>query len=105
MAGSKLVKFYTFAAQHQCLVPSCYNPVELHHVKGGVSLKTRTALPRRNGLAEALVVPLCAEHHRTSRDSVHELGEAAFEESHGLPEGFLIAFAASLLAAHVMGLK
>jgi hypothetical protein len=102
---SKLAKFYTFAAQHSCLVRNCYNDVELHHVAGAVSLKTHSYLARRNGLAEALVVPLCSAHHRTGADSVHQIGEAQFEQRHGLPEGFLIAYAGSLLAAHLLGAK
>lgn len=105
MATSKLSKFYAFAAQHSCLVPGCYNAVELHHVNGGISLKTRTPLPRRNGLAEALVVPLCAEHHRVGKESVHSLGETQFEQTFGFKNGALIAFSASLLAAHLLGAK
>jgi hypothetical protein len=105
MPSIKLARFYSFAAQHPCAAGHCHEPVELHHITGGVSLKNGLQLARRQKHAEALVVPLCARHHRTGTDSVHMMGEAGFERFHNQPEGHLLGLAASLLAAYVMGAK
>jgi hypothetical protein len=37
------------------------------------------------------VVPLCARHHRTGRDSYHKLGPRAFERQHGLDLRAIVA--------------
>lgn len=93
--------YYGFAASRVCLVPRCGRPAELHHLAGGVSLATGLPLPRRKGAARALVVPLCPIHHRTGPAALHTVGEAAFEPANGLPQGYLMRLAASLLAAYI----
>ena len=103
MARVTLTQYYQKVAQYACAIPGCYQPCELHHINGGISLKTGQVLPRRKGLAEALVVPLCAEHHRTGPTAVHALGEAGFEEYHEMPKGALMALAGSFLAAFITG--
>lgn len=105
-------RLYDFAASMPCCVAwgnptaGCRGqPVELHHVNGGVSVRTGQRVPRRKAHALALVVPLCQQHHRTGGHSVHALGEAGFEHQHGMPDGHLIRVAASVLAAFVTGEK
>ena len=105
-----LKRLYDYAASLPCALAwgnpraSCRGrPVELHHVRGGVSAKTGQGLGRRKGHAIAIVVPLCAEHHRNGADSVHAHGERGFELIHGKPDGFLLSVAASVLAAFVSG--
>lgn len=97
----RLLNLYDFAKDIPCLV--CGDRAELHHIQGGVSFKTWTALPRRSSHAEALFVPLCAKHHRSGGDSVHALGEAEFERTHGMPEGHLVRVSASILARFILG--
>lgn len=90
--------FDRIAGRHCCL-PACRaQPVEVAHVAGAVSEKTGSPLPRRFGPAYFVAVPLCEAHHRTGRDSVHALGERGFERHHGLPEGWLLGLATTLLA-------
>lgn len=95
--------FLAFVASQPCVVPGCRNASHAHHVLGGVSLKTRLPLRRRQGLAFALAAPACMAHHQTDTVSIHSVGERAFERHHGLPEFHLLALAASLLAAYVCG--
>lgn len=37
-----------------------------------------------NSCSDALGVPLCTVHHTNNADSVHSLGQEAFEELHGI---------------------
>ena len=74
---ASLHRYYEWVARHPCL--ACGSPnVELHHIKGVRSFKTRQELPARRDLAEYAVVPLCAECHRTSEESIHALNQQAF---------------------------
>jgi len=74
---ASLSRYYEYVAAQPCL--ACGRPdVELHHIKGVRSFKTRQLLAPRKDLAEYAVVPLCAECHRISKESVHMLGEETF---------------------------
>ena len=74
---ASLSRYYEYVSRQPCL--SCGSPnVELHHIKGARSLKTRLRLKPRDGIAEYAVVPLCSECHRTSDKSVHALDQEAF---------------------------
>jgi hypothetical protein len=60
---------------HRCCVPGCYGmPVEAAHVRrgtdGGVGLKP----------GDAWCISLCRDHHTEQ----HTIGEATFEERHGI---------------------
>ncbi len=94
-----------YVASLPCCAPGCHaRASEAAHVAGAISAKTRQPLPRRYGVAYAVAVPLCAACHRTSSSSVHALGERGWERHHGLPDGWLLGVAASLLAQQVMRL-
>lgn len=71
-------------AQIPCLLTG--QAAEVHHL-----LK---APGKRAGRDHRFVVPLSPEMHRTGWGALHALGsEAAFEETHGLALGHLIAWA------------
>ena len=74
---ASLRRYYEYVAAQPCL--ACGRPdVELHHIKGVRSFKTRQELAPRKDLAEYAVVPLCSECHRTGSESVHALNQEAF---------------------------
>lgn len=90
-------KYYDWVATRTCL--RCgETPVEVAHVRAFRSPKTDLLLGRREGIAALAVVPLCAACHRTAPDSIHTVGEAAFEAGIGKGEGYLTQKAASLIA-------
>lgn len=76
----KLKDWYGYVASFPCLVCGA-SKVELAHVEAVLSTKTTGWLPRRVGLAEWAVLPICAAHHRTGADSIHTLGEDAALEN------------------------
>jgi hypothetical protein len=79
MATARLRKWYGHVASMPCLV--CYgSPVEVAHFKGLLSPKTGLRLGRRQDLNAWAVLPLCADHHRTGTDCIHQLGERKFFE-------------------------
>lgn len=88
--------FYGFVARKPCLRCGVYG-VEVAHVRVILSPKTGLLLPRRNGLAEWGVVPLCADCHRHAPDSIHNVGEEQFSINLGRGSDYLLRFAASLL--------
>lgn len=53
-------------------------PVEAHHVVGYADKMGRA--PKRHDR----VVPLCALHHRDSREAVHAIGHQRFCADHGI---------------------
>ncbi len=64
-------KHYGRLVENGCLI--CRRPAEIHH--------SILHNPRRNDR----VFPLCPDHHRNTRDSVHSNGnERAFFKSHGI---------------------
>lgn len=69
-------------------------PVQLHHVKGAVSLKTGQRLRPRNGPADLALLPLCAECHA----ELHKTSEDVFEIDHLGGMGAALGLAFSLLA-------
>lgn len=61
-------------AERGCII--CAAPCEIHHItKGEGGRITRT---------HSRVVGLCPAHHRTGPDSVHTLGQDAFDATHGI---------------------
>jgi len=72
-------RWFSWVSQKSCV--GCGEwPVELAHVQMLMSPKTGHVLPRRSGIAEWAVVPLCTKCHRTGKRSIHAIGEAAFWE-------------------------
>ena len=49
------------------------------------------------------MLPLCGTCHRTGRQSIHALGEAAFEINLGLGDGYIAQKAGGLLAEWIGG--
>ena len=93
--------YYAFVAAHAC-VRCGHRPSEVAHVRAFRSPKTDDLLPRRKGIAEWAVVPLCPACHRTGAESIHSVGEVAFEHALGHGAGYLAEKAGSLLAEWVM---
>lgn len=56
-----------------CIVPDCRKPSENMHIEGDGAGRKADANK---------IVPCCAGHHRTRRDSLHNLGREAFEGEH-----------------------
>lgn len=92
--------FYTWVAGHACARCGC-RPTEVAHVRAFRSPKTDDLLPRRYGVNAWAVVPLCPACHRLDGDSIHAVGEEAFEASLGRGTGYLAQKAGSLLAEWV----
>lgn len=90
--------FFAFVAKQPCLRCGVFG-VEVAHVRLLVSRKTGDVLPRRSGPAHVTVVPLCPDCHRHSPDSIHNVGEAAFSDSLGRGDGYLLRAAATLIVA------
>ena len=95
-------EFLAWVSGRKCCVPGCGMMGELHHVRGVVSPKSGLPLAPRSGIAYVVVAPLCGEHHRTARDSLHALGDEGFESAHGLRRGYLLGVATALLAEFVL---
>lgn len=76
--------------------------VEIAHVRAFRSPKTDDLLPRRAGIAQVAVLPLCPACHRTARDSIHNVGESAFERDMGRGDGYLAQKAGSLIAEYML---
>jgi hypothetical protein len=76
-------RWYSFVAEHPCL--GCIGwPVEMAHLELLISPKTGLQLPRRIGINEWAVIPLCEKCHRTGSESIHALGEDRWMEKNGL---------------------
>lgn len=56
-----------------CIVPGCTQPSENMHIEGD-------GTGRKAGYEK--IVPGCRGHHRTRKDSLHNLGREAFEGEH-----------------------
>lgn len=98
------MRFFAFLKEHPCA--RCGDRgVEVAHLNGLPSPKTGLPLPRRKGIAYAYAIPLCPECHRTGRDSIHEVGEAAFFQAFGKGDGYGPRLAARYLAAYAMSLE
>lgn len=94
--------FYGFVARKPCLRCGVFG-VEVAHVRVILSPKTGLLLPRRNGLAEWGVVPLCPHCHRHGADSIHNVGEQAFSDNLGRGTGYLVQAAATLIVEFFVG--
>ena len=99
---TKARAFFAYVAWQPCVIPGCREQPEVAHVMGVLSHKTGQPLTRRSGAAHVCVVPCCAAHHRTARNSLHELGERGFEAHHGMPVFHLQRVALTLLAQYVL---
>lgn len=56
-----------------CIVPGCDKPAENAHIEGDGAGRKADATK---------IAPICRGHHRTRRDSLHNLGREAFEGEH-----------------------
>jgi hypothetical protein len=94
-------KYLDWIAARDCI--RCgESPVEVAHVRAFRSPKTDMLLGRREGIAALAVLPLCAACHRTAPDSIHAIGESAFEATIGKGEGYLVQKAASFIAEYYL---
>lgn len=75
-------RYKDWLARRGCIVPGCDRPASLHHVRGARSMKTRQRLPRRKGVADLALLPVCRQHHQDGWDSIHGMGEEAFGVEH-----------------------
>jgi len=90
-------KYFDWLAARDCLRCGA-EPVEVAHVRAFRSPKTDLLLARREGINTLAAVPLCAACHRTAVDSIHAVGEHAFERSIGKGEGYIVQKVASFIA-------
>lgn len=88
-SGSELNAWISRIRSRPCMVrhltgdgSGCSGSVEFAHLEAIPSRNHQGYIGRRDGLGMWPGVPLCAGHHRTRRDSVHELGEPQFVEKH-----------------------
>ncbi len=85
-------RWYAVVAEKLCLGCGGW-PVELAHFELLVSAKTGQLLPRRTGINEWAVIPLCDECHRSGKESIHNLGESGWMMNRGLTrEGLAIVW-------------
>ena len=76
-------------AERNCLGCQTW-PVQLAHIRLFISPKTGEMLPRREGINEWAVIPLCINCHMTRTDSIHEVGETRwFENNEWTQDGLL----------------
>ena len=95
-------RWYSVVAQMPCL--GCINwPVEMAHLELLISPKTGMKLPRRTGINEWAVIPLCSRCHRIGQRSIHVLGEEKWMEENGLTAESLAVQWASWFVAWVDG--
>lgn len=96
-------RYYSFLAQKQCVRCGDFG-VEVAHLSMIISPKSGGRMMRSHkGLARWGAVPLCPGCHRHAPDSIHSVGEAAFNESLGRGQHFLFQKAASLMAEFMDG--
>lgn len=93
----KAKRYFDWLSRRPCVRCGSYG-VEVAHVRAFRSPKTDDLLPRRTGIAKVAALPLCPSCHRTGRDSIHEVGEARFEDDLGRGHGYLTQKAASFIA-------
>ena len=67
-------RWYSVIAEKHCLGCGSW-PVEMAHIELLISPKTGLQLPRRTGINEWAVIPLCDKCHRSSKTSIHNTGE------------------------------
>ncbi len=94
---ASLKKFYNLLAKHPCLRCGSYG-VEVAHIRIMPSVKSTGFLPRRQGIAAFGAIPLCEACHRTAADSIHAVGEQAFIEALGKPQGWVHGYVARSIA-------
>jgi len=85
-------QYFEWLARKACVRCGAH-PVEIAHVRAFRSPKTDDLLPRRHGIAQVAVLPLCAECHS---------GETAFERNLGRGSGYLAQKAGSLIAEYFL---
>jgi hypothetical protein len=90
--------FYAFVKSKPCLRCGRHG-TDVAHIETIISPKTGLVMPRSHKtLARWGVVSLCPDCHQHARDSIHEIGEEAFNSSLGRGEHFIWQVSASLLA-------
>lgn len=94
-------RYYDWIARRRCLACGA-SGCEVAHIRAFRSPKTDDLLPRRHGIAEYAVLPLCVACHRAGMMSIHALGEAGFEAALGRGDGYLAQKAGSLLAEWIV---
>lgn len=96
MPQEKSIKsWYKFMGERPCMGCQTW-PVQLAHIRLLISPKTRTMLPRREGINEWAVISLCQECHMNGKDSIHNVGETSWFENHELNQEILLRWWTSL---------
>ena len=54
--------YHGLVAELGCIIPECYNPANIHHIREGCGMSQRAS--------DYLVIPLCKDHHQGSL-SIH----------------------------------
>lgn len=98
-----LASWYKHIRAQPCLRCGRPGPSEVAHVCAFPSRKVSGFMPRRKGIASYSAVPLCPECHRYAPTSIHAVGENAFFEALGKPEGYVFGYLARELATWASG--
>ena len=93
--GKSIKSWYEFIGERNCLGCQTW-PVQLAHIRLLISPKTQAMLPRREGINEWAVIPLCEGCHMTDTDSIHKVGENRFFEAHEVSQEQVLRQWASL---------
>ena len=94
--GKRSIKsWYEFMAERNCLGCGTW-PVQMAHIRLLISHKTQTMLPRREGINEWAVIPLCPDCHMTRTDSIHNVGETRWMENNEWTQEKLLRWWTSL---------
>ncbi len=90
-----LKSWYNFVGERNCLGCQVW-PVQLAHIRLMISPKTGEMLPRRKGINEWAVIPLCEGCHMTRTDSIHKVGETRWMENNEWSQDKLLRWWTSL---------
>jgi len=92
------MQYYDFLSKKPCLKCGTHG-VEIAHVESIISPKTGLEMPRSHKtLARYGTIPLCPSCHRTAQDSIHSVGEYAFQQLLGKTPCFVFKKIASYMA-------
>lgn len=80
--SANLTAWKNYVRSRPCYSCGTTQEIEAAHIECLPSKKHSGMIPRRNGLGEWPVLPLCANCYRAGADSVHSLGEDSFFELH-----------------------
>lgn len=78
-------KYLRLIRQLPCLMPMCCKvPVEAAHIRIGARSDLEITESGSHKPHDALVLPLCAHHHRTGASAEHAVGTKRFWEERGV---------------------